>query len=106
MQTSQVRITHEGEMYGCETCAPHEQDDAAAVDSVVDAMDMLTVIADGVKAVRMSLCHCPLTGRLLTVLNMRSRMRLLQSISRTLRHLWVVLLVLLGKVWCRSEMVG
>lgn len=46
-----MRITNEGEMYGCETCAPHEQDDATAVDSVVDAMYMLTVIADGVEAV-------------------------------------------------------
>lgn len=51
MQTSQVRIADESKMYGCETCAPHEQYDTAAVDSVVDAMDMLTVVADGVKAV-------------------------------------------------------
>lgn len=59
MQTSQVRITHEGEMYGCETCAPHEQDDATAVDSVVNAMYMLTVIADGVKAVSYELVPLP-----------------------------------------------
>lgn len=55
MQTSQVRITHEGEMYGCETCAPHEQYDTAAVDSIVNAMYTLTVIADGVEAVQRQL---------------------------------------------------